>query len=70
MVHDMLEEWQGKKKDSQELVYTKNRSVRDNQATPLYSTSEDYDEMRLLNKWKVPTALRLLESEAVIYIIK
>lgn len=70
MVHDMLEQWQEKKKDSQELVYTKNRSGRNNQATPLYSTSEDYDEMRLLNKWKVPTALRLLEPEAVIHIIK
>jgi hypothetical protein len=70
MVHDMLEQWMEKKRDSQELVYIKNRFGRNRQATPLYSSSDDYDEMKLLNKWKVPTALRLLESEAVIHIIK
>lgn len=70
MVHDMLEQWLEKKNDNQELVYAKSRNGRNNQATPLYSTLEDYDEMRLQNKWKVPTALRLLEPEAVIHIIK
>ena len=51
-------------------VYIKNRLGRDQQATPLYSSTEDYDEIRQQNKWKVPTALRILEPEAVIHIIK
>ncbi|MGE4283831.1 MAG: helicase-related protein [Clostridia bacterium] len=72
MVYDMLDQWLQKKEDNQELVYTKRKGQFGGnlQATPLYSSSDDYDEMRLLNKWKVPTALRLLEPEAVIHIIK
>ena len=70
MVHEMLEQWIKKKEESQDLVYIKNRLGRDQQATPLYSSTEDYDEIRQQNKWKVPTALRILEPEAVIHIIK
>lgn len=70
MVHEMLEQWIEKKEDSQQLVYTKNRYTRNQQATPLYSSTDDYDEIRQQNKWKVPTALRILEPEAVIHIIK
>ena len=43
---------------------------RDQQAPPKYSSTEDYDEIRQHNKWKVPTALRILEPEAVIHIIE
>ena len=70
MVHEMLEQWIKKKEESQDLVYIKNRLGRDQQATPLYSSTEDYDEIRQQNKWKVPTALRILEPEAVIHIIE
>lgn len=70
MVHEMLEQWMKKKEDSQDLVYTKNRLGQNRQATPLYSSTEDYDDIRQQNKWKVPTALRILEPEAVIHIIK
>ena len=65
-----IEQWIKKKEESQDLVYIKNRLGRDQQATPLYSSTEDYDEIRQQNKWKVPTALRILEPEAVIHIIK
>jgi superfamily II DNA/RNA helicase len=70
MTHKMLEQWLEKKNLCQELVYTKNRFGRNKQAMPLYSSSDDYDEIRQRNMWKVPTALRNIESEAVIHIIK
>lgn len=67
LVDEMMGQWINKKEESQNLVYTK--WGRNQQTMPLYSSLEDYDEIRQENKWKVPTALRILEPEAIIRII-
>jgi hypothetical protein len=60
---ELLKQWKDKKETN--LVYSK---YGGNNTTPLFSSIEDYDEIREQNKWKVPTALRILEPEAVITI--
>lgn len=62
---ELLKQWEDKKRNNN-LVYSK--YGRNNNTTPLFSSIEDYDEIREQNKWKVPTALRILEPEAVIKI--
>lgn len=68
-VHEILNQWMHKKEKSEGLVYINSRFGKNVQATALYSSVDDYEEIRQRNKWKVPTALRVLEPEAVIHVI-
>ncbi len=73
MTKEMLDEWLNKKLSSQNnsLVYnTYNTRNGRNNNVPLYLSPDEYDDNRQGNKWNVPTALRILEPEAVIHIIK
>lgn len=72
MTHELFMQWLDKKENSERLVYVKPKDTRNqtHRPMPLYSSSDDYDDILQQHRWNVPMALRLLEPEAVIHIKK
>lgn len=69
-VNDMLNQWLDKNRESKDLIYSRSRYARRPQGEALYATPDEYDEIKKQTDWNVPTALRMLEPEAVIHIEK
>ena len=69
-IEDSLDEWVKIEQDKgMSLVYYA-AGKKASEETPLLISTDDYAENKANSKWVVPSALRLIEPEAVLHIIK